>query len=165
MTLAHQLLANEWLEISARLLLAALIGGACGWEREKVGRAAGLRTYMMVAIGSAGFTMAGIELLGGTGSGGANANYDPTRVLAGIVTGIGFLGAGTIIQTGGKVTGLTTAAGLWTVAAAGAACGAGAYRLAVVLAVFTVVVLAALKVVEHRWISSKPDSGQKADGN
>ncbi|HZW10905.1 MAG TPA: MgtC/SapB family protein [Phycisphaerales bacterium] len=158
MLAADQLLGNEWLEIAARLLLAAAIGGVCGWEREKVGRAAGLRTHMMVAIGSAGFTMLGIELLGGGSGGAANSQYDPTRVLAGIVTGIGFLGAGTIIQTGGKVTGLTTAAGLWTVAAAGAASGAGAYRLAMVLAAFTVVVLAVLKVVEHRWFATKRDS-------
>jgi putative Mg2+ transporter-C (MgtC) family protein len=162
--LAADLLDNEWLELTARLLLAVAIGGACGWERERVGRGAGLRTYMMVSLGSAGFTMLGLELLGGTAPAGVIPQYDATRVLAGIVTGIGFLGAGTIIQSGGRVTGLTTAAGLWTVAAAGAASGAGAYRLAILVAVFTVLVLAVLKVVEHRWFGSKRER-EASDGD
>lgn len=161
-----QLVPDHWLEMAARLGLALLIGGACGWERERVGRAAGLRTYMMVSLGAAGFTMIGMELLADLDSGDPSTRYDPSRIIAGIVTGIGFLGAGTIIQSGGKVTGLTTAAGLWAIAAAGAACGAGAYSLAILLAVFTAFVLAVLKFVEHRWIAHGDASGPtpRSDG-
>lgn len=164
--LEPQLIPGGWAEMAARLGLAMVIGGACGWERERVGRAAGLRTYMMVSLGSAGFTMIGLELLADINSGDPTTRYDPSRIIAGIVTGIGFLGAGTIIQSGGRVTGLTTAAGLWAIAAAGAASGAGAYALAILLAAFTLFVLAALKVVEHRWIvSGEPDARRARVGD
>lgn len=145
------LVPDGWPEMAARLALALLIGAACGWDREREGRAAGLRTYMLVCVGAAGFSMIGMELLADIGPGDGSTRYDPSRIVAGIVTGIGFLGAGTIIQSGGKVTGLTTAAGLWAIAAAGAASGVGQYPLAILLGVFTLLVLAFLKMAD-RWI-------------
>lgn len=108
----------DW-EMSVRLLLAAILGGLIGWEREHVHRPAGLRTNILVALGSALFTILSYTAFG--------SQADPSRVAAQVVVGIGFLGAGTLVQTREWVKGLTTAAGLWTVAAIGMACGIGAY--------------------------------------
>lgn len=121
------------LEMVLRLLLAAALGAVIGYQRERTGKAAGLRTHMLICVGAALFTLAGI--FGFTGG-------DPTRVGAGIVTGIGFLGAGAILhRQRGIVEGLTTAASIWTTAAIGLSAGTGLYLLAVVAAVIILVVL------------------------
>ena len=115
-------------ELALRLAVAAVLTGAIGLERELRERAAGLRTHMLVGTGSALFTI--VSAYGwsdfdfGPGTG---MTLDPSRVAAQIVTGIGFLGAGAIIRQGGSIRGLTTAAGLWVVAAIGMATGAGYY--------------------------------------
>ena len=120
-------------ELCLRLLVAAVLTGAIGLERELRERAAGLRTHMLVGTGSALFTI--ISAYGwsdfdfGPGTG---MTLDPSRVAAQIVTGIGFLGAGAIIRQGGSIRGLTTAAGLWVVAAIGMASGAGYYSAALI---------------------------------
>jgi len=111
------------IEVLLRLLLATGIGAAIGFEREKQARPAGLRTNMMVCIGSALITMVSMYALN---------SGDPGRIAAGIVTGIGFLGAGTIFKNKDQVVGLTTAATLWTVAALGMAVGAGFYLPALI---------------------------------
>ncbi len=104
-------------------LLAIFLGGLLGWQREHIGKSAGLRTYALVTFGSAIFTMLSIHAF--------NIN-DQARVAAQIISGVGFLGAGMIIhKEGGIVEGLTTAAGLWTSAAIGMAVGAGWYIEAV----------------------------------
>lgn len=131
----------EW-EPIGRLLLAALLGGAVGWEREKTHRPAGLRTNMLVALGSALFTMLSLSAFGGAA--------DPSRVAAQIISGIGFLGAGTLIRTGEWVRGLTTAAGLWTVAAIGMAVGTGTYGLAVSATLIVLVILECVRWIERR---------------
>lgn len=116
-------------DISIRLLAAALFGAAIGLEREFHGHQAGMRTHMLVSLGSAIFTVLsiyGFPKVDGTGV------TDPSRISAQIVTGIGFLGAGAIIKFGTNVRGLTTAASLWVVASIGLAAGTGAYFLAVV---------------------------------
>lgn len=105
------------LEMVARLALALVVGGLVGLERERQDHPAGLRTHMVVCLGSALFTLVSIALAGSRG--------DPTRVAAQIVTGIGFLGAGTIYRSGSGVRGLTTAAGLWVVSGIGMGIGAG----------------------------------------
>lgn len=125
----------------ARLAVAALLGALIGAEREFRQKAAGLRTNILIAIGSALFTVMSVELAVGT-------DGDPARIAAQIVTGIGFLGAGAILRTGGSVRGLTTAATIWVNAAIGMAAGAGSYRLAVVAAVTTVVVLTVLTPID-----------------
>ena len=116
-----------------RLAVAAVLGGAIGVERELRDREAGVRTHLLVSLGSALFTIVSAygfhEFLT---SGASVVRADPTRIAAQIVTGIGFLGAGAIIREGLSVRGLTTAATLWVVAAIGMACGAGWYWAAIV---------------------------------
>ena len=115
------------LELMVRVLLSFLMGGLLGLERESRGRPAGLRTHMLVCAGSVCFTIAGVY-----GFAGPDASMrDPARVAAQIVTGVGFLGAGTIFRTPSTVRGLTTAASIWLVAAIGMLIGAGMYTLAV----------------------------------
>ncbi len=109
-----------------RVTVAFVLGGVVGYERERVQRPAGLRTHMLVAAGSACFTLASVYGFAGLGGG----PVDPSRVAAQIVTGIGFLGAGTILRTGATVRGLTTASSIWIVAAIGMAAGLGMIALA-----------------------------------
>jgi uncharacterized membrane protein YhiD involved in acid resistance len=123
-------------ELIGRVLVAFLLGGVIGIERERRAKVAGLRTHMLVAGGSALFTVASYTLFVGEGS-----DYDPSRVAAQIVSGIGFLGAGAIIRSGGSVAGLTTAASIWMAAALGMAAGGGAFSLAVASTIMAVVVL------------------------
>ena len=121
--------------MSLRLLLAAFLGGAIGFERERSGKPAGLRTHMLISMGAALFTV--VSIFGFSGF------ADPSRLAAGVVAGIGFIGAGAIIfrTREGYVTGLTTAATIWVVAGIGVAAGAGLYIAAVVV---TAIVLAVL---------------------
>src|SRR5881397_273893 len=108
------------LTIALRLLLAAILGALIGLEREIHDHPAGMRTHLLVSLGSAGFTALSIYAFPAPGA-------DPARVAAQIVTGIGFLGAGAILKQGVTIHGLTTAASLWVVAAVGMAAGAGAW--------------------------------------
>ena len=121
-------------EIVLRLLLATLLGGLIGYQRERAAKPAGLRTHILICIGSALFTVASLQGFGGAA--------DPARIAAGIVAGIGFLGAGAILhREGGLVGGLTTAATIWVVAAIGLAAGAGLYVIAGVTTAIVLVVL------------------------
>mgnify|MGYP000055985131 CR=1 FL=1 len=119
------LVSVQDIELMLRITLAFLLGGVIGYERERVQRPAGLRTHMLVATGSAAFTIASAYAFAGPG-----VMRDPTRIAAQIVTGVGFLGAGTIFRTPSTVRGLTTAASIWLVAAIGMLAGAGLYLLA-----------------------------------
>jgi putative Mg2+ transporter-C (MgtC) family protein len=130
--------------IVVRLLLAAALGGALGYERERSGKAAGMRTHMLVAIGSALFVLVPHQ---------AGMTVDSLgRVLQGVVTGIGFLGAGAIIRHESRQTveGLTTAAGIWMTAAIGVACGVGREATAILSAVLALLVLALVPHVPDR---------------
>ena len=133
-----------------RVVVAAALGGAVGLERELREREAGFRTHMLVAVGSALFTLVSAygfrEFLVG---GGSVIRADPTRIAAQIVTGIGFLGAGAIIRQGLSVRGLTTAATLWVVAAIGIASGAGYYSAAVITTLVALVSLWPLRIAAH----------------
>jgi putative Mg2+ transporter-C (MgtC) family protein len=118
-------------EIAIRLVVAATLTGAVGLERELRERAAGLRTHMLVGVGSALFTLVSAYGFNAFLVGGSNVvRADPSRIAAQIVTGIGFLGAGAILRQGLTIRGLTTAAGLWVAAAIGMAVGAGYYSAA-----------------------------------
>lgn len=158
------LTVNLQLELIARLSIALVLGAAIGFEREMDRQPAGFRTHALVALGSALFTV--ISAYGFTG-----AVVDPTRIAAQIVSGIGFLGAGTILHHRGSIRGLTTAASLWSAAAVGMAAGAGLLVMAVVGAVLIVVVLGLLEGVEgllRRWlgITERPiqlDPGDEPD--
>ncbi len=115
------------LDMSLRLLAAALFGALIGLEREYHGHQAGMRTHMLVCLGSGLFTVLSIY---GFGPATGSSAGDPSRVAAQIVTGIGFLGAGAIVKYGTNVRGLTTAASLWVVASVGVAAGTGSYFIA-----------------------------------
>jgi putative Mg2+ transporter-C (MgtC) family protein len=128
--------------IVIRLVLAAVFGGVIGFQRERQERPAGLRTHILVSVGSALFMLVSIFDFG--------LESDPTRIAAQVVTGIGFLGAGTIIRQGNIVTGLTTAASLWSVAAVGLAAGAGYYSAAAIGTLLIFVGLSFFKVVESK---------------
>ena len=116
-----------------RLILAAVLGAFVGYERERLGKPAGIRTYGMVSLGAALFT---VVSLGGFASG------DPARIAAQVVTGIGFIGAGAILHRGSKVQGLTTAASLWVAAAIGVSVGVGMFLMS---SVATALVFALLR--------------------
>ena len=133
-------------QIVLRLLLAAGVGALLGFERELRRKSAGFRTNILIAVGSCLFT----QLSMGMGTG------DPTRVPGQIVVGIGFLGAGAILHSSERVTGMTTAATIWVNAALGAAAGAGQLRLAVIGAALTIAVLLVLGPLE-REIENRTD--------
>jgi putative Mg2+ transporter-C (MgtC) family protein len=128
-------------ELVRRIALAAVLGGLLGAERELRHKSAGFRTNILIAIGSALFTILSI--------GSASSGADPARISAQIVTGIGFLGAGTIIRTRSGVHGLTTAATVWVNAGLGMAAGTGAYHLAIIGALTTLAVLFILSPIER----------------
>lgn len=134
----------------ARLGMAALLSGAVGFEREAAQKAAGLRTHILVGLGAALFGLLSLE--------GFQAP-DPSRIAAQVVTGIGFLGAGAIFREGRLVRGLTTAAGLWTVAAIGLAAGAAMYPVAVAATVVTLIVLYGLRYVD-RIVAARTESAE-----
>lgn len=133
------------LEMFVRISLAFVLGGIIGWERERRNRPAGLRTHILVAAGSACFTLASIY-----GFGTPSAGVDTSRVAAQIVSGVGFLGAGTIFRTPDTVRGLTTAASIWMVAAIGMLAGAGLFALAVFSTALVVITLTLLRGAEKR---------------
>ena len=135
--------------VTFRLLLAAILGGALGFERESAGKAAGMRTHMLVAIGAAMFLMA-VNLAGGGSS-------ESSRVIQGVVAGIGFLGAGAIVKgkPGEEIYGLTTAASIWMTAAIGVTAGEGHASTAILSAVLAVLVLAAMQ----RWCGGLHPNG------
>jgi putative Mg2+ transporter-C (MgtC) family protein len=141
-------------ELTLRLLGAALLGGAVGLEREISDQPAGFRTHMLVALGSCLFALISAysfaPFLGEETS--AQFRFDPTRIAAQIVTGIGFLGAGAILRYGTTVRGLTTAASLWVVAAIGLAVGLGAYLYAGTATAITLVALLALRPLRSRLV-------------
>jgi putative Mg2+ transporter-C (MgtC) family protein len=140
-------------ELILRIALAAVLGGAIGAERELRERGAGLRTHLLVSVGSALFTLVSAYGFRGFDYGSQNGIvFDPTRIAAQIVTGIGFLGAGAIIRQGLSVRGLTTAATLWIAAAIGLAAGAGYYSAAVVTTAAVLIALGPLRYVARRTL-------------
>lgn len=127
-------------DVLVRLVSATIIGAALGLNREIRGKPAGLRTHALVALGTALVTLAGVELAGHDGE------FDSgsvSRVIQGIVAGIGFLGGGTILKSdsGEHISGLTTAASLWVVACLGIACGVGLWQMSVVAVILALLVL------------------------
>ena len=130
--------AAQVTRVTLRLLIAAILGGVLGYEREKKGKAAGMRTHMLVALGAALFIL--IPQQAGV------TDADLTRVVQGLVAGVGFLGAGAIIRIGdqGEVKGLTTAAGIWLTAAIGMAAGMGREATAVLCTALALFILSVL---------------------
>ncbi|MGA2914752.1 MAG: MgtC/SapB family protein [Sedimentisphaerales bacterium] len=145
-------MAVNWPDVIS-LLVAAVLGGVIGLERELRGKPAGLRTNILICLGSCVFTIISTSLSGS----------DPGRIAAQIITGIGFLGAGAIIHSGTGTHGLTTAAGIWIVASIGMACGAKMYPLAVVAALLTLIVLLVLPPFEKKFRKDQPDQVNQND--
>jgi putative Mg2+ transporter-C (MgtC) family protein len=142
------------MEILSRLLLAAALGSVIGFERERLNWAAGLRTHMLVCVGASL-----MMLVSAYGFAEAltmkNVVLDPSRVAAQVVSGIGFLGAGSILLRGEVVRGLTTAASLWSVAGVGLAVGGGMYTAAIGATIIILIILAGIKPLERRFIAVK----------
>lgn len=155
--LAHSLR----LDVLVQLLLAVLLGGAIGLERELQGKPAGLRTNILICLGAALFTLLSYHLAGGV--------PDVSRIASQIVTGVGFLGAGSILHARGSIVGLTSAATIWLVAAIGVAVGSHAYVEAVGATLLTLLILAGLVPIEravetrshrsHLVVYLRPDPG------
>lgn len=143
------------LEFMFRIVLSFVLGAILGWERERIGRPAGLRTHMLVTAGSAAFTIVSIHGFDDFGT-----VRDPARVAAQIVTGIGFLGAGTIWRTPSTVRGLTTAANIWLAAAVGMLAGTGLYLLAVFTTVLAYFCLGFLRPPARRRALTNPHRSQ-----
>ena len=145
--------------IIMRLTLAALLGGLLGWEREAHGKAAGVRTHMLVCMGSAMFVMIALQT-------GAQAN-EASRVIQGVIAGIGFLGAGTILKENSsehalpQVRGLTTAAGIWLTAAIGVAAGLGEEATALLSAVLAYGILRLVPVLLGRNDEDRPSEQEQ----
>ncbi len=153
------------LESAIRLILALLFGAVIGWERERKGRPAGLRTHMLVSIGAAGFTLVALEISGASIAAGIKPPFDPGRIISTIVGGIGFLGAGAILHSRHRVHGLTTAASIWAVAAIGIACGCGLYALAVIMTGLGIMTLIVIKQLERKWFDDDAGDGPPADAD
>jgi putative Mg2+ transporter-C (MgtC) family protein len=142
------------IELLSRLVLAAALGSVIGFERERMNWSAGLRTHMLVCVGSALIMLVSAfgfaDVLGQK-----NVVLDPSRIAAQVVSGIGFLGAGAILMRGEVVRGLTTAASLWSVAGVGLAVGGGMYTAAIGATIIILIILAGIKPLERRFISVK----------
>lgn len=142
------------------LVAAALAGALVGWDREALGKVAGLRTHMLVCVGAALFVLAAVQLSEKTG-GAEGVSIDTARIIEGVATGIGFLGAGSIVKSRHKVEGVTTAASVWVTGAIGAACGARLYPLAAVAAALALFIL---RPTEKMKDGVFEDDGERANG-
>lgn len=136
--------------IVLRLLAASILTMLIGLERERKDKPAGVKTHMLVGIGSAAFFLIFIEFALGPLKDAEAISPDPTRIFQGIVAGIGFLGAGAIIQGGSGVKGLTTGAGIWVSGGIGLACGGGYYVIAAIVTLFVLVVLFVVARIEKK---------------
>lgn len=149
----------ETIRIAIRLGAALLLGAVIGYERESAGKAAGLRTHILVTVGSATFVIAGLHF--------GMSEDGLSRIIQGVVTGIGFIGAGTILKRTEKpdIRGLTTSAGIWMAAAIGVAAGLGAVGLAIVAAVITFLILRVIMPIEKVIAERSPSSAKESEGD
>jgi putative Mg2+ transporter-C (MgtC) family protein len=138
--------------IAIRLLIAAVLGGMIGFERQLHTAEAGLRTHILVAIAAALFTILAFEIFHTIEPGPNGPQADPIRAVEAVTAGIAFLGAGAIFRAGGSVQGLTTGAGMWLAGAVGLATALGYYTIALGVTLLAVIVLAALRALSHRII-------------
>jgi len=145
------------LDVFGRLVIAVLAGAVIGWEREWRDKPAGLRTHMMVALGAAGFVVATLRFVTTweVVASPLSFNIDPLRTVAAVIGGVGFLGAGTIIEARGAVRGITTAASIWVAAAMGIASGLGLYTVTVFLVFLSLMILLAIGVIEGKLFAGK----------
>lgn len=141
------------IDMVIRLVAAAGLASTIGIERELRDRPAGLRTHMLVSVGAATFLLVGFEILFATATGDPSAQIDPTRIVEGVITGIGFLGAGCIIQSRGTVRGITTGAAIWIAGAIGVACGVGNFILAGLVTTISLIIVIILGYFEKEFVN------------
>ena len=151
------------IEILIKLLVATFLGALIGLERERSHKAAGLRTHALVSLGSALLTILSLYMVNVINF----ENYDPSRIISNIIVGIGFIGGGAILRSGFRITGTTTAASLWIVAAIGIATGVGFYYGAIVTAIIAYFLLTVVWKLEKRFatVSSQQSEGNSALGD
>ncbi|MEX2498492.1 MAG: MgtC/SapB family protein [Wenzhouxiangellaceae bacterium] len=142
-----------------RLVMAAALASIIGLERELRKRPAGLRTHMLVSLGAASFMLVGFEVLA-SAAGDPAAQIDPTRIVEGVIGGIGFLGAGSIIQSRGAIQGITTGAAIWIAGAIGVACATGDFVLAGLVTGIALVIVVVFGFFEHRVIYADEEKGR-----
>ena len=149
-------------EIALRLALALVLSMALGYEREAFNKPAGLRTHMLVALAACAFTIVALEMVAALDNTGdpTSVAADPTRVIEAVVTGVAFLGAGTIIQARGNVIGITTGASIWLAGAIGLSCGGGYYIIAVITLALALITLTALGAIAQRMLRRGRDDGE-----
>ena len=148
-------------QIFMRLLAALALGGLIGLERQLSRRHAGLRTHILVSLGSCLIMLTSLHVFDIYKN---QANIDPSRIAAGVITGIGFLGAGAIIREPERIRGLTTAASLWVAAGIGLACGIGFYSAALFSTVLTLSALVFLRKLEDKVLTKEEKKGGTGDG-
>jgi len=149
-----EIFQQEW-EILLRIILSVVFGFAIGFEREITGKFAGLRTHILVCLGACVFTVISIYGFKFVTAEGVSGINDPARIAAQIITGIGFIGAGTVMRHGTSISGITTAATLWVVASIGMACGCGMFILAGCSTLVSLAVLISVRHFEKRFLYSK----------
>lgn len=149
--------------MAARLLLAAIFGGAIGFEREWKNRPAGLRTHVLVCVASATFALLTIEIVHAPMFEKDGGRFDPIRIIEAVTAGVAFLAAGVVIFTRGEVHGLTTGAGMWLAGAIGVGCGLGLWQIALFATVLALIVLTLLHAFENKLDMNK-GGGLEDDG-
>ncbi len=152
-----------FLELLGRLLVAVAAGAVLGWEREWRQKPAGLKTHMLVTLGAAAFVLAALQFYEGL-EGAALSGADMMKVVGGIVGGVGFLGAGSIMRSGGSVQGLTTAATIWLAAAIGVAVGFGYLLLAGMCVALALITLVAFELIEQRFFPANASQSATSPG-
>ncbi len=143
-----ELLSQDQLNIILRLILAVVLGGLVGLEREYKRKSAGLKTFALVSLGSATFTLIGLELFSFL-SQNENISFDPSRSIQAVALGLGFIGAGIIIYRQEHIEGLTTAAGIWVAGAIGVAVGSGLYLIAILVVLLALIIMILFSSLEQ----------------
>ncbi|MEQ8268714.1 MAG: MgtC/SapB family protein [Parvibaculum sp.] len=151
----------DTLDYAMRLGAAAAMGGVIGLDREAKNRPAGLRTHMMTAMAAAIFTVLTLDLHHNFVEQGAHGTADPIRIIEAVTAGVAFLAAGAIIQSRGRVEGLTTGAGMWLAGALGVACGMENYKIGAVALVLATIILAAIRPLEAK-LGDKTERSKEA---
>jgi putative Mg2+ transporter-C (MgtC) family protein len=146
----------------AKLVGALMAGVVLGWDRERLGHAAGLRTHMLVALAAAATAVLALDLADALYARHPNVNADPMRIIEGVVAAVGFIGGGIIIRSGGQIHGLTTAANLWICGVTGLAFGAGFFGFAALVLLLAFLVLVVLRVIETALGVKEPADDENA---
>jgi putative Mg2+ transporter-C (MgtC) family protein len=139
------------IQIIFQLFLAAILGGIIGIEREKKGKSAGFQTYSLVTLGACVFAISALNLFD-LYSGKIGIDFDPSRIILAVATGIGFIGAGVIFYRDSRIEGITTAAGLWCASGIGVAVGCGLYSIAIASTILVIIIFIIFGKIEKKYL-------------